>query len=314
MFIGIDIGGTNIKGVLADKNGKIISFKKISTGKTLAEIENGICNLISGLSLENKQTSCRVEAVGIGSAGSIDKKKGLIITSPNIKSLQNYPIARSLNKATGLKVYLENDATAAITGESWTGLGRNFSNWIMLMLGTGIGGGVIINNKIYTGQSGSAMEVGHMTIDYKGKKCLCGNTGCFEAYASATALIKLTRAKLKRCPSSSINKMITNDMLTSKIVYDAARKGDRLAKEIFNDISFYLGIGISNLVNIFNPEAIIIGGGLSKAHRLLIPNIKKIVADRALKGLKENIKFLTIMDVDKTAALGAAKIAMDACK
>ena len=314
MFIGIDIGGTNIKGVLAGKNGEIISFRKISTVETLPDIENGICSLILTLSSKIKGASRRPEAVGIGSAGSIDKKRGVIITSPNIKSLQNYPLAQKINKATGLKVYLENDATAAIIGEWWVGRGRNFSNWIMLTLGTGIGGGVIINNKIYTGQSGSAMEVGHTTIDYKGKKCLCGNTGCLETYASATALVKLTRSKLKRNHSSSINKRITDEKLTSKIVYEEAVKGDTLAKDVFNEVSFFLGVGISNLVNIFNPEAIILSGGLAKAHRLLFPNIKKIVADRALEGLKENVIFSTTMDFDKTAALGAAKIAMDAYK
>jgi glucokinase len=314
MFIGIDIGGTNIKGVLTNRKGDIISFKKISTANNLAKIEYSICSLIKTLSSQKSGSKSIVKAAGIGSAGSIDTRKGIIITSPNIKSLNNYPLARKINKLTGLKVFLENDATAAIIGEWWKGNGRNFSNWIMLTLGTGIGGGVIINDQLFTGQSGSAMEAGHMTIDYKGKKCLCGNRGCLETYASATALVKLTRSKLKNHPSSTINKRIINDKLTSKIVFEEAVKGDLFAKDIFNEISFFIGIGISNLVNIFNPEAIILGGGLSKAHRLLLPNIKKVVAERALEGLKENVKFLTSMDFDKIAALGAAKITIDACK
>lgn len=310
MFIGIDIGGTNIKGVLTDKNGNIISYKKNPTGRTVKEIEDNIIGLIEILLSYTEKKEIR--GIGIGTAGSIDKKKGIIITSPNIKSFKNHPLSKNIKRRCGIRVFLENDANAAIAGEWWKGHGRNFKNWIMLTLGTGIGGGAVINNSLYTGQYGNAMEVGHMTIKCDGKKCLCGNRGCLETYASATSVVKGTRSRLKKYPGSSIKKRIRKEELSSEIVYEEAVKGDSLAMTVFNEISELLGIGVANLINIFNPEAVIFGGGLSKAHRLILPVVKETVKERALDGLKENVKFLVTKSEGKLSALGAAKIAMDA--
>ncbi len=311
MYAGIDIGGTNIKAVIAGREGDIIASAKIRTPGTVDEINDAIIGLISGR-LESLGASMRhLHAIGIGAAGSIDGKKGVIITSPNIQAWKNYPLARIIEKRTGIRVFLENDASAAVIGEWWIGHGKKFRNWIMLTLGTGIGGGAVIDNKIYTGQSGSSMEIGHVTIDYRGRPCRCGNFGCLECYASATALIATTSELLEKRGASSLRERVKKEPLTALAVYEEALKGDGLALRAIEEISTFLGIGIAGLVNIFNPEAVIIGGGLSRAHRLIFPIVKRVVKERALPGLKENVKYMAMKNEDKTPAMGAAKVGID---
>lgn len=311
MFIGIDIGGTNIKGVLVDKDGNIINFKKVLTSGSSKEIEDEICQLIEYLITSRSISKNSIKAIGIGAPGSIDRKKGIIITSPNIKSWKRYPIVKRIEERIGIRVFLENDATSAVVGEWWKGNGMNFRSWIMLTLGTGIGGGAIIDNKLYTGQSGSSMEFGHTSIDYKGRRCSCGNRGCLEIYASATALVRFTKSGLRDYVKSSIHSRINREELTAKLIYEEALKGDDLARIVFNKVSTFLGIGIANLVNIFNPAAVILGGGLSRAYKVMLPVVKGVVSDRALNGLKEDVKYLIVKEEEKIPAQGAAKLAMD---
>ncbi len=311
MFIGIDIGGTNIKAVLTNREGEVFGFKKALTPGTTKEIDDALIAIIDELTEEHAINRRNLNAIGIGAAGAIDVKKGIIITSPNIQTWKNYPLARNFEKRTGIRVFMENDATVATMGEWWQGNGRMFRNWIMLTLGTGIGGGAVIDNKLHTGQSGSSMEFGHTTIDYRGKKCKCGSVGCLEQYASASALARTAGTMLKKYPASSLRARMAGEKLTSRMVYEEAIKGDECAATAVREIAFYLGIGIANFVNIFNPEAVILGGGLSRAHRLLFPVIKEVVEERALPGLKDNVKFLAMKNQDRTAALGAAKVAID---
>jgi len=311
MFVGFDIGGTNIKAVLADKTGKILSFRETATPDSAEKIDTEIYNIIEVLATSSSYSKMDIKAVGIGAAGSIDRNRGIIITSPNIKGWKKYPLAKNIEKITGLNVFLENDATAALIGGWWKGNGSKFKNWIMLTLGTGIGGGVIIDNKIYTGQTGSAMEVGHMTIDYNGRKCKCGNTGCLEQYASATALVNYVKDNLHAHKNSSIHARMGKEELTSKMIYEESLASDELAVLALAEISMYLGVGASNLVNIFNPEAIILGGGLSLAHKIIIPIMKKVINERSLPGMKENVKILPTKDQSTIPALGAVKIAID---
>jgi len=311
MFAGIDIGGTNIKGVLVNKSGKLLSFKEIETPRSSEEIDKKIYSLIEILATSATVSKIDISAICIGAAGSIDRTKGVVITSPNIPSWKDYPLTKNIEKITGIKTFLENDATVACAGAWWQGNGTKFKNWIMVTLGTGIGGGVVIDNKIYTGQSGSSMEIGHMTIEVDGRKCTCGNHGCLEQYASATALINFVKENLDKYPDSSINTRTESESLNARIIYEEALKKDTLALAAMEDICNYLGVGIASLINIFNPEAVLFGGGLSQADKILIPLVQKVVKKRALKGLKENVKYLTLKDQAKIAALGAAKLAID---
>ncbi len=311
MYAGIDIGGTNIKAVITNREGKLFASGKVRTPGTADGINDAIIGLVRGLAENQGTRMTSLKAIGIGAAGAIDGRKGVIILSPNIQAWRNYPLARTIEKKTGVRVFLENDATAAVMGEWWIGHGRKFRNWIMLTLGTGIGGGAVIDNKVYTGQSGSSLEIGHMTIDYKGRPCKCGNTGCLERYASATALVATTKAMLRKRGATSLRERTKSEPLTAKMIYEEAVKGDAFAKRAMDDAAFYLGVGIAGLVNIFNPEAVIIGGGLSRAHRLLYPVVKRVVNERALPGLKDNVKYLVMKNEDKTPAMGAAKVGID---
>jgi glucokinase len=310
MFAGFDIGGTNIKGVATDENGKILKYIDTSTPSTAKGIDKTLADMILTFTSTVSVTKEEVQAIGIGAAGSIDRNKGIVITSPNIPAWKNYPICRNIEKLTGKNVYLENDATAACAGVWWHNIKDKYSNWLMLTLGTGIGGGAVIDGRLFTGQTGSSMEVGHMSLDPHGPLCPCGNRGCFELYSSATALVKYVRSKMKSFPSSTLI-LLDEKEFTAKRIYEEALKGDLLALEGINHVSVYLGIGIANLINIFNPEAVIIGGGLSQASKLLFPKMKEIIKERAMKGLKENVKIIAVKEQSMIAALGAAKIARD---
>ena len=314
MYIGIDIGGTNIKGVLTDKNGKILSSGNTPTPDSTKKIDQGIVGLIRILSSEAKTEMSEIEAIGIGAAGSIDRMRGITVMSPNVLCWKNYHLTESIEKLTGIKTFLENDATVACAGFWWENEGKKFTNFVMITLGTGIGGGAVIDGRLYSGQNGSSIEIGHTTVDVNGKECPCGNKGCLERYASATALVEYTMTNLKKHKNSSLHKRIINEQLTSKIIYEEALKEDRLAIESFEYISFYLAAGIVNIINLFNPEAIVFGGGLSKAGKIIIPLVKKTVSERAMKGMKEGIKFFTVKNQSTIPALGAAKIAMDRLK
>jgi len=310
MFAGFDIGGTNIKGVITDDTGRILKYRDTATPADAKGIDKALADMIVSLTSSASVSKDLISAIGIGAAGSIDRNKGIVITSPNIPAWKNYPICRNVEKLTGIKVYLENDATAACAGVWWHTIKDKYSNWIMLTLGTGIGGGAVIDGRLFTGQTGSSMEVGHMSLDPQGPLCPCGNRGCFELYSSATALVKHVKLKMKSFPSSAL-KPVNNEELTAKKIYEAALMGDTLALEGINHVSVYLGIGIANLINIFNPEAVIIGGGLSQASKLLFPKMKEVIKERAMKGLKENVKFIAVKEQSMIAALGAAKIARD---
>jgi len=310
MFIGFDIGGTNIKSLLTDENGNILKFLDNRTPSSVKGIELTLRILIESLCTESKIQKSEIKAIGIGAAGTINRKKGIVITSPNIPAWNNYNICSRLKKITGIDVFLENDATAACAGIWWSKIGKKYTNFITVTLGTGIGGGAVIDGKLFTGQNGSSMEIGHMSLDPEGELCPCGNRGCFELFSSATAIVKFVLSQKKLLKDSTLSHYAENQ-IDSKIIFQEAIKGDPLSLMAFERAATFLGIGIANLINILNPEAVIISGGLSAAEKLLLPKAKEIVQQRAMKGLKENVKIIALKNQSIYAALGAAKIAKD---
>lgn len=314
MYIGIDIGGTTVKGIVTDDKGTMHGFINLPTWTRRQEIAPRLKELVAALAGSSPSVTKKLKAVGVGTAGSIDAERGIVLKSPNIPSLSGFPLSDTLSKITGKPVFIQNDATAAVMGELWLGHGTRYNTWLMLTLGTGIGGGVVIENRIYTGQAGSAMEVGHVSIDYKGRKCPCGSRGCLELYSSATALVAHTRRLLNRYPASSLHQRLLYEVLDARIIGEEARKGDTLSLLVYERISTWLGYGVANLVNLFNPEAVIFGGGLSKAHGLIFPVMKQTIHQRVLKGLDRNVKYLAIKDTTRGPSLGAAKIAIEALK
>ena len=310
MFIGIDIGGSSIKGAVISSEGDWLHFTSTATAKTKDVIVNDILSLMSILVKSQNAALADITATGIGSAGSLDRDAGTIISIPNIPALSDFPLASRISERTGSPVYLENDAKVAVEAEMWKGNGSRYSNWILLTLGTGIGGGAIIDGKLYTGQHGSAAEFGHTTIKFDGIQCPCGSTGCLEQYASAAAVVRMTREHLKLHPDSTLNTPAQSGKLDAEMIYKEAMRGDGCASEVMQMTGSYLGIGIANMVNIFNPEAVIIGGGLSGAYELLLPVIRETVHQRALPGMREDIDYHVISEPTKAPAFGAAHIAM----
>lgn len=311
MFVGIDIGGTKIKGVLTDSSGKELSFREMETPRTAKEIDECICKLIEALATSATVSKIDIKAIGIGSPGPIDKDKGTILKAPNIPSFNNHPIVKNIEGPTGARVYLENDATVALLGAWWKENVSRFRNWIMITLGTGVGGGAVIDNKIYPGQAGNAMEVGHMTIAFDGRECPCGNRGCWERYASATAMVESAGVHLKKHKGSSILTRMKQEPLTPLLIFEEAMNRDPAALIILEEYAEFVGVGITNLVNIFNPEAILIGGGVSRAHKFILPVVKQVVNERALRGFKGRFQLLPVQEPSKVPAFGAARIAID---
>ncbi len=311
MYIGLDIGGTNIKSIITDKDGNILQSHSQKTGKTKSEI---LTNILSSITSVMRQANCpkrNIRAVGIGSAGVIDNKNGVIIKSPNIAAWKNYPLAEILKAEMGIPVYLENDAAVAVIGEWWKGNGAGYKNWIMLTLGTGIGGGAVVNGQLLTGRDGFACEFGHTTIDYNGEDCACGSKGCFEKYASATGFVNLTLKMLHDNKDSTLHDLLKEQPLTTTLICDEAKKKDPLCAAALEKFSFYLGVGIANMLNIFNPEAVVIGGGLSKAYKQFLPLVKKTVQIYSFKAINNNVQFYPVKDEKTGPALGAVKYAID---
>lgn len=278
MYIGIDLGGTNIAVGLVNEKLEII--KKASTPtlkeRDYKEIVCDMANLVkkvtqdAGLSLDD------IKAVGIGCPGTVDNSRGVVLYSNNIV-MQNVPLAEEFKKHIDVPVALENDASAAAYGE-FVVMDKEVETFLFVTLGTGVGGGIIINGKIYSGFNFSAGEIGHTTIVVDGKQCTCGKKGCWEQYASVTALVSQTKKMMKEHPESLMHDWVKDKgRVSGRTAFECARRGDNAAVEVKNQYIRYVAEGISNMVNIFQPEMLVIGGGISKEGNELLTPIKKYV-------------------------------------
>ena len=260
MSLGIDIGGTSVKFGVVDGANEIVCKRSIPTRKDCSAED--IIGDIADKCLEIME-EYPISSVGIGTPGLIDFEKNTVCAA-NLP-FDNTPIAKMLEKKLKLPVFINNDANCAALGEAMAGEGKDVKNMVMVTLGTGIGGGIIIDKKIYTGL-GMAGEIGHMCIEANGKKCACGESGCWECYASATALIKMTEEAANSASESILAKIVKeNGSADGKTVFTAVEQGCPVAKEVLDKYIGYLTVGIKNIVNVFSPEAIVIAGGLSEA-------------------------------------------------
>lgn len=278
--LGIDLGGTNIVAGVVDENYKIVATAKRKTAcpRPTSEIVDDMaaCALeaIKNAGLENED----IEAAGVGSPGSINPVDGVVIRSDNL-DFSEVPLVSMLKERTGIDFYIENDANAAAYGEFIAGAGKGTKNFLMITLGTGVGGGVIIDGKIYTGFNYAGAEIGHTVISMNGEMCNCGRLGCWEAYASATALIRQTKQAMIKYADTVMWKLCNNDInaVNGRTAFDAMRKGDRAGKMVVDKYIEYLATGIANCINTFQPEMICIGGGVSKEGDNLIVPIRELV-------------------------------------
>ena len=278
--LGIDLGGTNIVAGVVDENYNIIATAKRKTNcprpaeEIVADMAAAALEAVenAGLKLQD------IEAAGVGSPGSIDPENGMVCTSNNL-DFTMVPLAQMLKDKTGIDFYLENDANAAAYGEFIAGAGKGAKNFIMITLGTGVGGGIIINGKIYSGSDFAGGELGHTVILADGEGCTCGRKGCWEAYASATALIRQTKRKMAECKDSKMWELVNGDInaVSGRTSFDAMRQGDKAGAEVADQYIKYISIGIANNINIFRPEILAIGGGISKeGDNLLVPLREKL--------------------------------------
>ncbi len=282
LIIGVDIGGTKINSVLADAEGNIKARDLRETRARLGP-DAVIERIIE--SIRQVMPGDTIEGIGIGAAGACDTVNGVITSSPNLPQWENIPLRDIIQRVFDCPVYLQNDATLAALGEHRFGGGMGIDNMIYVGVGTGIGGGIIIDGRLYSGVSGSAAEFGHMTIDINGPPCPCGNSGCWETFASGTALARLAVERIKEGRKTNILRYADGklEQVSAQRVHLAAQKGDVLANELIAQTGYYLGIGLVNLVNIFNPRLIVIGGGLSRMGKLLIGPAINVVNERAFE-------------------------------
>lgn len=299
--IGIDIGGTNIKAVLASGKGEVVrSLKEPSAG----DIVESTKKIIEGL------FSDEVAGIGIGVAGLVDKNKGIVTLSPNIHSVEGVDFTGLFKKKFHVPVFIENDANAAALGEKWIGAGQRFSSFVLMTLGTGIGGGIIYKGEL----ADFSAEVGHMSVNADGARCPCGNSGCLELYAAAnaikarvvTALEQGTESLLREHCQGAFHKITTED------VYKFALEGDILSRDALKDTGRYLGIGITNIIDVLSPEAIILGGGLIGAWNIYVQEAIKEASRRTFAGLFEKVEIIPAKLGDGAGAVGAAKLVFSA--
>ncbi len=279
--IGVDLGGTNIAVGIVDSENNII--KKTSVPTNAGRHPDGITNDIAELCMKLLEDSdilpCRVELVGIASPGAIDPVNGIIKRATNLDMI-DYPIVSKLRELLPIRnIKLENDANAAALGESVAGSGKGVDRFIMVTLGTGIGGGIIIDGKVYSGFNYAGGEIGHMVIEHNGRQCGCGRRGCWETYSSAIGLINMTKEYMMNNRNSLMWKMVDNDIdnVSGKTAYRAAALGDMTARAVCAEYTDYLVCGLVNIINIFQPNILSIGGGVSNEGENLIAPLRELV-------------------------------------
>ncbi len=307
MYIGIDLGGTNIAVGLVDKDGKIIKSDSRPTlsQRHYTEIVKDMAELCMELTRDAGFEISDIEGIGIGSPGTIDSKAGVVIYSNNIR-WDNVPLVAELKKHIDVPIAVENDANAAAYGEYYIN-GKGASSFVAVTLGTGVGGGIILNKDIYRGFNGAGGELGHTVMIYKGEPCTCGTDGCWEAYASVTALIRQTTKAIEENPDSMMVE-IANEAgkVTGRTAFDAAKAGDAAGKAVVDQYIEYVACGVTNIINIFQPEVLVIGGGISKEGDYLLNPIKEYVKEHSYCANipQTEIKIATLMN--DAGIIGAA--------
>ncbi|MGB3341417.1 MAG: ROK family protein [bacterium] len=298
-YIGIDIGGTNIKSALV-KDDKIIKRKKV-----LTYADQGpsavVDQIIKAIQIFEKPLS----HIGIGIAGIIDSRKGIVRYSPNLAGWSDVKLARLIKREFKVPVKILNDVNSICLGEWKFGAGRGYNNIFLFTLGTGVGGAAVCEGKLLFGANGFAGEFGHSVIKYDGKKCTCGQFGHLEGYVGARYIVERTKRRMRK-QKSTLRKY---KKITPYIIAQEAKRGDVLAKEIFAEIGFYIGIGLSNIISLFDPEVIIVSGGISRAGKILFDSIRKTADERIMGSVYRDFKIIPGKLGDDAGILGAVYFA-----
>jgi glucokinase len=276
--IGVDLGGTNLRIAAVDESGKILD--RVTTGTAVAAGRDGViddmCQAVQAV--QTKLPASQLMGIGIGVPGIIDLHTGMLRQSPNLPGWDNYPVQQEIERRLGAKVFLENDANAAALGEQWRGAASGFESSCMITLGTGVGGGLVLDGRIFHGMLGMAGELGHINVEPDGAPCGCGSRGCLEQYASATAIKRMATESAKSGHAPRLAQAIKEDPnFNSAKVYELAMSGDAPAREVFCRVGTALGIALADLINIFNLPVYVIGGGAAAAWDAFAPTLFDVV-------------------------------------
>ncbi len=291
--VGVDLGGTNVKVGIVSQEGKIVkkfsleTFANIGPDEVISQIKKGVGQILSGNKL-------KIRGIGIGSPGVVSAKKGTVENPPNFPGWNKINLGKILFKEFGINIHVENDANAAAIGEMIFGAGKKLDSFIMITLGTGVGGGIIFKGKLFRGEYGAAGEIGHMSVDLNGPKCNCGSFGCIEAYVGNNYLVKRVKNELNEHRESKIWQILKNDLdlLTPLIIDEAATSGDEYAQSVVKNMGMYLGAALASVANALDIGTFIIGGGVAGFGKPLFDSIQKTAESRVLTPIRKRIRVL----------------------
>lgn len=310
-YIGIDIGGTNIACGIVNESCEIIARSKVKTNAPRL-YEEILADIIRAARLACDEAGIdpgSVDSVGIGCPGTCNQQTGIVEYSNNL-GFVNVPLRTDVEKALGVKTYLGNDADAAAYGEYCAGAAKGAENAVVITLGTGVGSGIIIGGKIYSGSNFAGGEIGHTVISVGGRACTCGRKGCFETYSSATGLVTTTKEYAARYPDSLMTKLIEQDgRVSARTAYTAMKQGDEAGRLVTEEYVKYLAVGITNVINIFQPDVLCIGGGVCNEGDTLLVPLKKLVAEQVYtKNSAKNTEIVICSLGNDAGIIGAAML------
>jgi glucokinase len=318
-IIGVDLGGTKISvGAMPDDGSRELGVRSLPTRAeqgahaVIDRIVEMIEAVITAVMADEGVSRSAFAGVGVGAPGPLDEGRGVVVVAPNL-GWRNLPLRAMLAERVGLPVVLDNDANCATLGEAWIGAARGARYVLGLTLGTGIGGGLIVNGRLYHGASNVAGEVGHMTIETQGRRCACGNYGCLEAYASGPNIAQRAREALEAGETSILLDMVDGDLslITAQHVYDANDRGDAVAHEVVRETARFLGAGVANLLNVFNPDVVVLAGGVTRAGPALFDPLRAEVRRRAFKPAVDAARIVPGTLQGTAGVVGAVKVFLD---
>lgn len=310
MYIGIDLGGTNIAAGIVSEDGKLLAQGSVPTqsGRPTGEIVRDMAELSMRIAEENGIKMRDIKGIGIGCPGTIDHDTGVVVYSNNIK-MDHYPLVDEFRKYTDLPISVDNDANCAALGE-YVVNGNGADSFLLITLGTGVGSGLVINGRLFRGFNGVAPEAGHMTLVSGGEMCTCGKAGCWEAYASVTALIRQTKAAIEKHPESLMAKDVEErGKVSGRTAFDCAKAGDEAAQQVVDNYVRYVADGIVSMENILQPDMIAIGGGISREGEYLLEPVKKYVAEAGYNKFMKKTRIVTATLFNEAGIIGAAMTA-----
>ena len=313
VMVGVDVGGTKVAAGRVARDGLLTGASRVVASGThdVTAVVESIVEAVEAVVHDATSAGETVVGVGIGCAGTVDQRRGVVVASPNLP-LTDAPVAALVEDRLRLPVCLDNDANAAVWAEVQVGVARGCRHVVMVALGTGVGGGIVLHGRLYRGASGAAAEIGHTIILAGGESCRCGARGCLEAYVSGRALERIARRLVDELPATEARALRAageQGTLTGKAVGDLALSGDPCARSAVDEVGRWLGIGLSNMVNIFNPDMIVVGGGLGELGELLLAPARNVLGTTALSPGKDTVRVASAQLGNEAGILGAGLLA-----